>query len=108
MEKALTTVTVSSSVSLSKLIVYLPSPCEMSFKDSSVVRYASRVKCTLSRGKLSGIDGTKTKVIVWVKVTGVAVESYKSDKVWFAAGVKKSRAKDAYEMPRDAIKVEEF
>ncbi|GKU89693.1 hypothetical protein SLEP1_g3799 [Rubroshorea leprosula] len=50
----------------------------------------------------------KTKVIVWVKVTGVAVESYKSDKVWFTAGVKKSRAKDAYEMPRDAIKVEEF
>ncbi|GLU12437.1 hypothetical protein SLE2022_291180 [Rubroshorea leprosula] len=94
--------------SRSKLIVYLPSPCEVSFKDSSVVRYVSRVKCTLSRGKLSGIDGMKTKVIVWVKVTGVAVESYKSDKVWFTAGVKKSRAKDAYEMPRDAIKVEEF
>ncbi|KAE8124388.1 hypothetical protein FH972_019281 [Carpinus fangiana] len=94
--------------SKSKLIVYLPSPCEVGFKDSSVVRYATRVKGTLSRGKLTGIEGMKTKVLVWVKVTSVAVESYKSDKVWFTAGVKKSRSKDAYEMPSNAIKVEEF
>ncbi|CAI9757566.1 unnamed protein product [Fraxinus pennsylvanica] len=91
-----------------KLIVYLPHPSEICFKDSSVVRYSTRVKGTLSRGKLSGIEGVKTKVLVWVKVTSVSVESYKSDKVWFLAGVKKSRAKDAYEMPRDAIRVEEF
>lgn len=46
---------------------------------------------------------------MWVKVTSVYVESYKSDKVWFTTtGVKKSRPKDAYEMPREAIKVEEF
>ncbi|ESR53914.1 hypothetical protein KPL70_006593 [Citrus sinensis] len=94
--------------SRSKLIVYLPSPCEVSFKDSSVVRYATRVKGTLSRGKLSVIEGMKTKVLVWVKVTGVAVESYKSDKLWFTAGVKVSRPKDAYEMPRDAIRVEQY
>ncbi|XWS37307.1 hypothetical protein CRYUN_Cryun19dG0031900 [Craigia yunnanensis] len=94
--------------SKSKLIVYFPSPCEVTFKDASVVRYATRVKATLSRGKLSEIEGMKTKVLVWVKVTGLSVESYKSDKVWFMAGVKKSRAKDAYEMPRDAVKVEEF
>ncbi|XP_009795914.1 uncharacterized protein At5g01610-like [Nicotiana tabacum] len=91
-----------------KLIVYLPSACEVCFKDSSVTRYATRVKGTLSRGKLTGIDGMKTKVLVWVKVTSINVESYKSDKVWFTAGVKKSRSKDAYEMPRDAVKVEEF
>ncbi|XP_031255950.1 uncharacterized protein At5g01610-like [Pistacia vera] len=94
--------------SRSKLIVYLSSPCEVSFKDSSIIRYGTRVKGTLSRGKLSGIEGMKTKVVVWVKVTNVAVESYKSDKVWFTAGVKRSRPKDAYDMPRDAIKVEEF
>ncbi|XP_059642268.1 uncharacterized protein At5g01610-like [Cornus florida] len=94
--------------SKTKLIVYLASACEVCFKDSSVVRYATRVKGTLSRGKLTGIEGMKTKVLVWVKVTSVTVESYKSDKVWFTAGVKKSRSKDAYEMPRDAIKVEEF
>ncbi|KAG2679343.1 hypothetical protein I3760_11G047100 [Carya illinoinensis] len=91
-----------------KLIVYFPSACEVTFKDSSVVRYATRVKGTLSRGKLTGIEGMKTKVLVWVKVTSVTVESYKSDKVLFTAGVKKSRAKDAYEIPSNAIKVEEF
>ncbi|XP_038983451.1 uncharacterized protein At5g01610 [Phoenix dactylifera] len=94
--------------SKSKLIVHLPSPCEVSFKDSSVLRYATRVKGVLSRGKLSGIEGMKTKFLVWVKVTHVGVESYKSDKVCFTAGVKKLRPKDAYEMPRDSVKVEEF
>ncbi|KAL7139306.1 hypothetical protein ABFS83_09G041800 [Erythranthe nasuta] len=93
----------------SKLIVYLSSPSEVCFKDSSIIRYSTRVKATLSRGKLTGIEGMKTKmVLVWVKVTNVNVESYKSDKVWFTAGVKTSRSKDAYEMPRDAIRVEEF
>lgn len=91
-----------------KLVVHLPSPCEVSCKDSSVVRYANRVKATLSRGKLTGIEGMKTKVLVWVKVTGVNVETYKSDKVWFTAGVKKSRPRDAYESAREAVKVEEF
>ncbi|XP_038891837.1 uncharacterized protein At5g01610 [Benincasa hispida] len=94
--------------SKSKLIVYLPSACEISFKDSSVVRYATRVKATLQRGKLTSIEGMKTKVLVWVKVTSVSVEGYKSDKVWFTAGVKKSRSKDAYEKPHDAVRVEDF
>ncbi|KAG9439707.1 hypothetical protein H6P81_019872 [Aristolochia fimbriata] len=94
--------------SRSKLVVYLHSPCEVSFKDQSVVRYATRVKGTLTRGKLSGIEGMKTKVLMWVKVTHVGVESYKSDKVTFTAGVKKTRPKEAYEMPRESIKVDEF
>ncbi|XP_057947986.1 uncharacterized protein At5g01610 [Malania oleifera] len=93
--------------SKAKLVVYLPSTCEVSFKDSSVVRYATRVKAILLRGKLTGIEGMKTKVLVWVKVTSVAIEGYKSDKVWFTAGVKKSRPKDAYETPHDAVKVQE-
>ncbi|KAF3944593.1 hypothetical protein ACB098_03G181200 [Castanea mollissima] len=93
--------------SKSKLVVYLPSVCEVSFKDS-VMRYATRVKAVLMKGKLTNIEGMKTKVLVWVKVTSVAVEGYKSDKVWFTAGVKKSRPKDAYEMPRDAVRVGEF
>ncbi|KAG6651115.1 uncharacterized protein At5g01610-like [Carya illinoinensis] len=94
--------------SKARLIVYLPSVCEVSFKDFSTIRYATRVKAILLRGKLTGIDGMKTKVLVWVKVTNIAVEDYKSVKVWFTAGVKKSRPKDAYQIPRDAIKVEEF
>jgi hypothetical protein len=94
--------------SRSKLVVHLAKPCEVSFKDSSAIRYAPRVKATLSRGKLSGSEGMKTKVVVWVKVTSVSVESYKSDKVCFIAGVKKLRQKDVYEVPREAISVEEF
>ncbi|GJY16507.1 DUF538 domain-containing protein [Tanacetum coccineum] len=91
-----------------KLVVYLPSSCEVTFKDSSVIRYATRVKGTLLRGKLTNIEGMKTKVLVWVKVTNVAVEGYRSDKVWFTAGVKKSRTRDAYDLPRDAIRIDEF
>ncbi|EPS65121.1 hypothetical protein M569_09657, partial [Genlisea aurea] len=93
--------------SRSKLVVHLPSPCEVCFKDSSVVRYSNRVKLTVARGRASAIEGMKTKVVlVWVKVTGIHVESSKSDKVWFAAAaVKKSRPRDAYEVPRDAIGV---
>ncbi|KAM5567305.1 uncharacterized protein ABKV19_015417 [Rosa sericea] len=91
-----------------KLIVYLPAPSEVTFKDSSAIRYATRVKANLLRGKLIGIEGMKTKVVVWVKVTCVAVESSKSDKVWFTAGVKKSRSKDVYITPQDAIRVQEF
>lgn len=73
-----------------------------------MVRYATRVKGVLTRGKLSAIDGMKTKVLVWVKVTSVAVEGYKSDKLWFTAGVKKSRPKEAYDRPHDAVRVSEF
>ena len=94
--------------SKAKLIVYLPSTCEVSFKDSSVIRYANRVKAILLKGKLSGIEGMKTKVLVWVKVTCVAVETSKSDKVWFTAGLKKSRPKDAYLAPADGVRVQEF
>ncbi|CAM8938977.1 unnamed protein product [Rhodiola kirilowii] len=34
----------------SKLTVHLPSTCEVTFKDSSVLKYATRVKATLLRG----------------------------------------------------------
>lgn len=93
----------------SRLTVHLPFACEVSFKDSSVVRYATRVKCILLRGKLMGIEGMKTKVVlVWVKVTNLAVEGNRSEKISFTAGVKKSRPKDAYLMPREGVRVEEF
>ncbi|XP_020580197.1 uncharacterized protein At5g01610 [Phalaenopsis equestris] len=94
--------------SKSKLVVHLPSCCEVSFKDSSVLRYSTRIKALLSRGKLAGIEGMKTRVLVWVKVSQISLESYKSDKVCFTAGVKKLRPRDAYEMPKDSVKVDEF
>ncbi|XP_050237666.1 uncharacterized protein At5g01610 [Mercurialis annua] len=91
-----------------KLVVYLPSVCEVSFKDSSVLRYATRVKAILMRGKLTGIEGMKTKVLVWVKVTSVSMEGYKSDKVCFTAGVKKARPRIAYDVPQAAVRADEF
>ncbi|KAH0753551.1 hypothetical protein KY290_023821 [Solanum tuberosum] len=91
-----------------KLTVHLPSPCEITFKDGSLIRYATRVKCILLRDKLIGIEGMKTKVLVWVKVTNVCVEGNRSEKVSFTAGVKKSRPREAYDIPRDAVIVKEF
>lgn len=55
-----------------------------------------------------GVEGMKTKVLVWVKVTNVAVEGNKSENVSFTAGVKKSRPKAAYAVPHEAIRVEDF
>ncbi|CAN6857020.1 unnamed protein product [Brassica oleracea] len=88
-----------------KLTVFFSTPCEVTFKDGSAIRYATRVKGILLRGKLMGVEGMKTKVLVWVKVTTISVESSKSDKLWFTAGVKKSRSKNVYDTPHDAIKV---
>eukprot|EP01018_Ginkgo_biloba_P037106 Gb_14213 [translate_table: standard] len=91
-----------------KLTVYIPSICEVGFKDSSVVRYATRVTGFLLRGKLTGIEGMKTKVVIWVKVTTISVDGPRSSKVHFTAGVKKSRSKDAYEVLREGVTVDEF
>ncbi|XP_054807707.1 uncharacterized protein At5g01610-like isoform X2 [Prosopis cineraria] len=93
-----------------KLTVHLAYPCEVCFKDSSLLRYSTRVKASLSRGKLTVLDGMKTKLLVWVKVSSVCVESYKSDKVCFtvSGGVKISRPRDAYDLPRPAIQVHDF
>lgn len=92
----------------SRLTVHLPFPCEIIFKDSSVVRYSPRVKCILLKGKLIGVEGIKTKVLVWVKVTSVAIEGNRGEKVCFTAGVKKSRPKDAYSVPQEGVRIDEF
>lgn len=91
-----------------KLIVYLANPCEVSYKDSTVMRYATRVKAILLRGKIMGIEGIKTKVLVWVKVASMGVEGSKSDKLWITAGVKKSRPRDAYDTPHIARRIQDF
>ncbi|XP_042015688.1 uncharacterized protein At5g01610-like isoform X2 [Salvia splendens] len=57
------------------------------------------------KGKLVDIEGIKTKVIVWVKVTCISSEK---SKVCFTAGVKKSRSRDAYEVLRDGIGIDKF
>jgi hypothetical protein len=91
-----------------KLTVFLPSVLEMGFKDASVMKYAMKVSATLSQGKLMNIEGMKTKILVWVKVTSITVEDSNPKKMCFMAGVKKSRPWDAYDVARDGVEVEGF
>ena len=92
----------------SKLTVFLPSILEMGFKDSSIVRYAMKVSGTLSQGKFMNIEGMKTKILVWVKVTSITIEDSNAKKVCFMAGMRKSRPWDAYDVVRDGIEGEVF
>ncbi|KAJ3682866.1 hypothetical protein LUZ60_013093 [Juncus effusus] len=88
-----------------KLTVFVPSICEVGYRDSSVLRFHTTVTGYLERGKVTGIEGLKTKVLIWAKVTGVKTEG---SKVVFTVGVKKSRPREVYEVLRDGIIVDEF
>ncbi|PIN26338.1 hypothetical protein CDL12_00924 [Handroanthus impetiginosus] len=73
--------------------------------DQSVLRFSTVVTGYLEKGKLSEIEGIKTKVIVWIKVTCISSEE---SKLYFTAGMRKSRSRDAYEVLRDGITVDKF
>ncbi|KAM7463926.1 hypothetical protein LguiA_032047 [Lonicera macranthoides] len=88
-----------------KLTVFIPSVCEVGYKDQSVLRFSTTVNGFLEKGKLTEIEGMKTKVMIWVKVGSIICED---SKVHFAVGLKKTRSRDAYEVLRDGIKVEKF
>ncbi|KAJ4753876.1 hypothetical protein LUZ62_044378 [Rhynchospora pubera] len=88
-----------------KLTVFVPSICEVPYRDSSVVRFYTTVTAHLEKGKLSDIEGMKTKVLIWANVTSVKTEG---SKVQFKVGVKKNRPRDVYEVLKDGITVEEF
>ncbi|KAL3830219.1 hypothetical protein ACJIZ3_019021 [Penstemon smallii] len=88
-----------------KLIVYIPTICEVGYKDSSVLKFSTTVTGYLEKGKLADIEGIKTKVIVWIKVSCIQSDN---SKLYFTAGMKKSRNRDAYDVLRDGITVEKF
>ncbi|GFY83813.1 hypothetical protein Acr_03g0005870 [Actinidia rufa] len=88
-----------------KLTVYIPSICEVGYKDSSVLRFSTTVTGYLEKGKLADIDGMKTKVMIWVKVSCISADG---GKLHFTAGMKKTRSRDAYEVLRDGISVDKF
>lgn len=88
-----------------KLTVYIPSVCEVSYRDQSVLRFSTTVTGCLEKGKLSDIDGIKTKVIVWIKVSCISSEE---SKLYFTTGMRISRSRDAYEFIRDGIIVDKF
>ncbi|KAE9603129.1 hypothetical protein Lal_00018668 [Lupinus albus] len=88
-----------------KLVVYIPQICEVGYKDSSVLRFFTTVSGYLEKGKLAEIDGMKTKVLIWVKVTTLTSEG---SKLHVTAGMKKTRSREAYEVTRDGVCVDKF
>ncbi|KAB1220590.1 hypothetical protein CJ030_MR3G015843 [Morella rubra] len=73
-----------------KLTVYIPTVCEVGYRDSSVLLFFTIVTGYLEKGKLVDIEGMKTKVIIWVKVTCI---SYDGSKLHFIAGMSKTRSR---------------
>lgn len=88
-----------------KLTVFIPSVCEVGYKDSSVLRFSTAVTGYLEKGKLSDIEGIKTKIMIWVKVSCITSDG---SKLYFTAGIKKTRSREAYEVLRDGVSVEKF
>lgn len=88
-----------------KLTVFIPTICEVGYRDSSVLRFSTSVTGYLERGKLTDVEGLKTKVMIWVKVTCITSEG---SKLHFTAGLKKTRSRQAYEASRDGITVDKF
>lgn len=88
-----------------KLVVYIPQVCEVGYRDSSVLRFSTSVSGYLEKGKLTDIEGMKTKVLIWAKVTTITSEG---SKLHFSAGMKKTRRKEAYEVSRDGVSVDKF
>uniref|UniRef100_A0A2N9G074 DUF538 domain-containing protein n=1 Tax=Fagus sylvatica TaxID=28930 RepID=A0A2N9G074_FAGSY len=84
-----------------KLIVYVPAVCEVGFKDSSVLRFSTTITGYLEKGKLADIEGVKTKVMIWVKVTSISSDG---SKLHFSAGMKKTRSREVYEVLRDVLR----
>ncbi|XP_009337724.1 uncharacterized protein At5g01610 [Pyrus x bretschneideri] len=88
-----------------KLTVYIPTVCEVGYRDSSVLRFFTTVTGYLKKGRLEDIQGMKTKVLIWVNVSCITSER---SKLHFTAGLKRSRSREAYEVQRDGITVEKF
>ncbi|KAI4356014.1 hypothetical protein L6164_000068 [Bauhinia variegata] len=88
-----------------KLVVFIPKVSEVGYKDSSVLRFFTTVSGYLEKGKLSEIDGMKTKVLIWVKVTAITSDGAK---LYFSAGMGKTRSREAYEVQRDGVMVGKF
>ena len=88
-----------------KLVVFIPQVCEVGYKDSSVLRFFTTVTGYLEKGKLADIEGMKTKVLIWVKVTTILSEG---SKLYVTAGMKKTRSREAYEVTRDGVCIDKF
>lgn len=93
-----------------KLVVLLPFICEVGYRDSSIVRFAQRVTAVLEKGKLTNIEGMKTKAyMMWMKVTSVVMDTPGGKKVTYITGsVNNKRPMEAYVVMRDGIEADVF
>ncbi|CAA0827479.1 Protein of unknown function- DUF538 [Striga hermonthica] len=91
--------------STKRLTVHIPSVCEICYRDQSMVRFSTVVTGYLEKGKLSEIEGMKTKVIIWIKVSCIMSEE---SKLHFTAGIRRTRNREVYEVYRDGIGVDKF
>ncbi|GAB2296376.1 hypothetical protein Dimus_030497 [Dionaea muscipula] len=88
-----------------KLTVFVPQICEVGYKDSSVLRFDKTVTGYLEKGKVADLEGVKTKVMIWVKVTSFSTDG---PKLHVMAGLKKTRSREAYEVLRDGLSIDKF
>ncbi|WOL06869.1 hypothetical protein Cni_G15603 [Canna indica] len=57
-----------------KLTVFIPSACEVGYKDSSILRFFTKVTGNLEKGKLANVEGIKTKVLlIWFNISLAAL-----------------------------------
>ncbi|KAL6645746.1 hypothetical protein ACP70R_017354 [Stipagrostis hirtigluma subsp. patula] len=89
-----------------RLTVHIPSRCEVGYRDGSELRFDATVCGTLGEGRLAEVEGVKTKAIVWARVTAVRADAAKVH--FTVAGIKRSRSREAYEVVRGGITVDEF
>ncbi|KAH9673148.1 hypothetical protein KPL70_017992 [Citrus sinensis] len=88
-----------------KLTVFIPSICEVGYRDKSILRFSTTVTGYLEKGKFVDIVGIKTKFMLWLKVTTIASEGAK---LHFTVGMRKTRDRAAYEVLRDGLTVDKF
>ncbi|KAL5740313.1 hypothetical protein ACOSP7_029197 [Xanthoceras sorbifolium] len=88
-----------------KLTVFVPEICEVGYKDHSVLRFNTTITGYLEKGKFAEIEGMKTKVMIWVKVSSITSEGAK---LHFMAGLKKTRNREVYEVLRDGVCADKF
>lgn len=89
-----------------RLVVHIEEVCEVGYKDSSVLRFDKTVSGVLERGRLGEIEGMKTKMLIWIRVTNIASEG--PSKLHVTSGLRKTRSREAYEIPKDGLAVPKF
>uniref|UniRef100_A0A7N0T3H4 Uncharacterized protein n=1 Tax=Kalanchoe fedtschenkoi TaxID=63787 RepID=A0A7N0T3H4_KALFE len=89
-----------------KLTIFINSICEVGYKDSSVQRFCTIVSAHMEKGKLTEIEGMKTKMMfIWVKVSSIMTQG---SLIYFTAGIKKTRSRDDYELSKPGVRVDNF